>query len=183
MFAEADLVGVFGVGVIRVDGLGPVRVLGRLRHLTHHVRRAARPQVRRRRVAEPGLRTPVVARGTTRVAGDGGRGLESVQLGRRVHLRLRGSGLGAGRECGRHRADTAEGRGGLFLVQGERVDEPTVRGLRGGSEVEDPGDDDHGQENKAGAGSLRGAAIGVDQRVHREGRKHEPGGQVTNNLY
>ena len=77
--------------------------------------------------------------GSTRIAGDGGGGLEAVELGGGVHLRLlavgnlglRAVGVAVGDGAGRARA-------GLLLVQGIRVDEGAVARGWLGAVVEDP---------------------------------------------
>lgn len=105
---------------------------------------------------------------TARVPGDRGRGLEAAKLGGGVHLRgIAGChGIWAGAECAGHGATTAVGGlGGLFLVQGEGVDEAAVSGLRCGAEVEDPDDDHHGKQDEACASGLHGWLVSVDQVV------------------
>lgn len=127
MLRETNLVGILRVGVVRVDGLRPVRVLGRLRHLACYVSAAILREVGCGRVAESGLRRAAVfrARSAAGVSRNGRRGFETIQLGGRVHLRgLAGGRLGASAEGGGHGS-----AGALFFVEGERIDEPPVSRL------------------------------------------------------
>lgn len=134
MLGEADLVRIFWVRVVRVDGLRPVRVLGRLRHLALLaivVGRRARTRAGARG-PEAGLgRVALGAWRSTGVSRHGGRGLEAAQLSGGIHLRgvVCGHGFGTGTECARHGPTAAVGTR-LLLVQGERVNESAVRGLR-----------------------------------------------------
>lgn len=142
MFGEADLVRVFRVGIVRVDGLCPVRVLGRLRHLTLGAIVIGRRAWTRASAGGSKAGLGRVALGTWRSTGvsrHGGRGLEAAQLCGGVHLRgvVGGHRFGTGTECARHGSAAAVGPR-LLLVQRERVDEAAVRGLGRRAEVEDP---------------------------------------------
>lgn len=188
MLGEADLVGIFGVRVVGVDSLGTIRVLGWLRDLA-----AIRVDGRGRCGVTGGgtsassaeARLCGVALGTggsAGITGDRGRSLEAAQLGRGIHL---GSVAGChslwtSTERAGHGTATAI-RSGLFLVQGKGVDETAVRGLRGGSEVEDPNDDDHGQEDETSAGGLFSALGAVDRVVGTDGSQDKGSAQVTHN--
>lgn len=100
MLGETDLIGVFGVGLIRIDGLCTVRIF---RWLGNLIWCAIVRQVRGGRVAEAGLRGAAVfgARGSAGVARHGGRSLEAIELSGRVHLRgLAGCRLGSIAEGG-----------------------------------------------------------------------------------
>lgn len=188
MLGEADLVGVFGVGVVRVDRLGPVRVFGRLRYLAGVLasgnigsrwligtRAGGGSEARLGRVA---LR----ARRSAGVSGKRGRGLEATQLSRSVHLRgvAGGHGLGTSTKSTGHRAAVAV-RAGLLLVQSERINKPAVRRLGRRAKVEDPDDGCHGEENKAGSGGLLGAMGTVDQSVGTERGQDQTTAQVSHN--
>lgn len=132
MLAEADFVGIFGVCVVRVDGLRAVRVLGRLGHLGTLLSASTAGvsstgcwagTSKARRLG----RVALGARSTAGVAGYGGGGLETAQLGGGVHLGgvASGHGLGASTEGAGHGAATAVGTG-LLLVEGKGVDESAV---------------------------------------------------------
>lgn len=87
MLGEANLVRIFGVGLVAVDSLGAVRIFcGRvgLGLLRVRVDRAVHA------VTEARHRGVALGRtsGTTVVAGHRGGGLEAIELGRRVHLGL-----------------------------------------------------------------------------------------------
>lgn len=189
MLGEADLVGIFGVRIVRVDGLRTVRVLGWLGDFTAiRVDRRGRAGggCRGRAAATEATRRlsgiALGAGGSAGVSGDGRRGLEAAQLGGGVHLRgVAGShGLGASTERAGH-GTAAAVRAGLFLVQGEGVDEATMRSLRGGTEVEDPDDDDHRQQNETSTGGLFSALRAVDGVVGADGGQDESGTQVSYN--
>lgn len=137
MLLKADLIGVVGIGFVAVNGLGAVRVLDALLDrrlvLGGWCLGAHAAELRNRAVAALG------AWGPAGIAGDGGRGLEAVQLGRGVHLRLLAVGdLGLG-AVGEAVGDGTRGaRAGLLLVQGVRVDKGAVARGRLGAVVEDP---------------------------------------------
>jgi hypothetical protein len=145
VFLEANLVGVVRVRFVAVDGLGAVRVLDGgvllLLLLGFHVvllllrRRVVvghAAELGRGRVAALG------AGGAAGVPGDGGRGLEAVELRGCVHLRRLVVDLSFGPD-GVAVGDGARGaRARVLFVQGVRVDKGAVGGLRLGAVVEDP---------------------------------------------
>ena len=195
MFGETDLVGVFGVGIIGVDGLGAVGVIRRLGDLSRHIVSVlattdglARPwrggQFADRRGAKARWRVLRSCRAPG-VARHGRRGFEAVELGRGVHVRhlAGGGGLGtvvAGEGLGAV-ALTVAVRAMLLLVEGKGVDEAAVRGLGGRTEVEDPHDDDHGQEDKARTGRLGRGFLLVQQGVGSQGGEDQTCGEIADN--
>lgn len=127
MLGETDLVGVFWVRVVRIDGLRPVRVLRRLGHLPTLLavvgvgRGGGAGAGAGAGGSEAGLdRVALGAWRSTGISRYGGGGLEAAQLGGSVHLRgvARSHGIRAGTKCAGHGAAAAEGTG-LLLVQGE----------------------------------------------------------------
>lgn len=131
--SEADFIGIVRVRIIRVDGLGLVRVF---RWLADFIRRLHGTGGR-----EIGGSCVALIRawGATWVAGHGRRCLESIELGRGVHLRgLADCGTGTSAECVGLRTTVVIRIS--FLVQCERVDSPTVTCLRCGTKVEYPND-------------------------------------------
>ncbi len=184
MLAKGDFVGIVGVGLVAVDGLGLVGILGGRHHLG--IMGLAR-------LRQAGLLTLLallrwlgcagakvgVARASHGVTERRGV-FEAVELGRGVHLgRLDRVGcLGA--------ASTAVGRHGLavhgarrFLGKSKGVEEGTGRGGGRGAKVKDPDNVEHGEEDEAGAGSLTGAIVGVDEAVDAGAGEDEAGGKVA----
>lgn len=99
MLGETDLIGIFRVGLIRIDRLRTVRIF---RGLGDFIWCAIVGQIRSGRVAEAGLRGAAVfgAGGSSGITRHGRRGLEAVELSGRVHLRgLAGCRLGSIAEC------------------------------------------------------------------------------------
>lgn len=140
MLGKADLVGVFGVCVVRVDRLGVVWIFGRLWDLSRHIIGLHSSQIVCRRVTEPGCGGVLWASRTARVSGHGGWCFEAVELGRGIHLgHFAGRGLGTIAVSIRHILPLAVPVWPrLLLVESEGIDESTVRGLRARSEIEDP---------------------------------------------
>lgn len=130
---EADLVGVFWVRIVRVNCLGAVWVLGRLRHFARNIARVAS-----HRTTEPGRVGVFSTRRTAGVPRHGGRCFEAVELSRSVHLgHLAGRGLGTVAVNVRHMPWVVS-VSILLLVEGKRINKAAMRGLRTGTKVKDP---------------------------------------------
>lgn len=201
MFGETDLVGVFGVGIVRVDCLGAVRVIRGLWYLSRHIvtplalaltmtlttqslsRTRRSSQVADRRSAK--TRWWVLrSRGAPGVSGHRRRGFEAVELGRGVHVRHLAGGRGLGAVAGVGLgpvALTVPVRTMLLLVEGKGIDEAAVRSLGSRPEIENPHDDDHGQEDEACASRLGRGFFLVEQSVGGQGGEDQAGGQIAYN--
>jgi hypothetical protein len=195
MLLEADLVGVVRVRLVAVDGLRAVGVLDRgfLWRLVGGCCAAAHAsELRCSRSA------PLGTCRTARVAGDGRRCLEAVELCRGVHLRclLVDLGFRAVHVAVGDGARLARAR--ELLVQGIRVDEGAVAGMGLRAVVEYPHNlglsvsaepraregayVDHGQEDVAGTGSLEGRDGRVDERIDRRRGEDESSAEEADNL-
>jgi hypothetical protein len=132
------------------------------------------------------------------VAGDGRGGLEAVELRGGVHLRRLLVDLGLWAVHVAVGDGTRGARAWVLLVEGIRVDEGAVAGLRLRAVVEYPDnlgllvrvleqgagctDANHGQKNVAGSGGLEGSNRRVDKGVDRRGSENESRAEETDNL-
>lgn len=208
MFGETDLVGVFGVGIVRVDGLCAVGVIRGLWYLSGHIVTSlalalalalaltvtlttTQSLSRTRRSCQVADRWGAKARwwvlrsrGAPGVSGHGRRGFEAVELGRGIHVRHLAGGCGLGAIAGVGLgpvALTVPVRTMLLLVEGKGIDEAAVRSLGGRPEIENPHDDDHGQEDEACASRLGRGFFLVEQGVGGQGGEDQAGGQIAYN--
>ncbi len=182
MLGKGDFVGVFGVGLVAVDGLGLVGVLCGRHHLGV-VARLARLGLNRlagllARLGGAGAKVGV-SRASHGVANRGGV-FKAIELCRCVHLgwldrvgRLRT----ASAAIGRHGLAVHGARG--LLGEGKGVEESAGRGGGRGAKVKDPDNVEHGEQDKAGAGGLAGANVGVDEVVDAGAGEDEAGSKVA----
>lgn len=179
MLGKGDFVGIVGIGVVAVDGLGLVGVLGGRDDLGV-MGRLGQGNLGRLLTLLGGAGAKVGGSGASHGVAERVAVFEAVELGRGVHLgRLDrvGSFGAAGAAVGSHGLAVHVGRG--LLGEGKGIEESTRRGGGRGAKVKDPDNVKHGEQDETGAGGLASANVGVDEGVDAGAGEHQAGSEVA----